>query len=589
MAAIAMVLVVAIVSRSGIAPPVDRWLTGILDGGTRGSEPSALAAATAQQLKPGETPVREIGGLATLDFDEHTAPTHSLDQSASIFQPPGPHSATDTSAHRGTDRQALDSDNEAPDAEKAGADETSDDPTEDPSDDDAILSISGRVQDEFGEPVPGIRVVAAARHLFGQQENAKPRGSQRQQTASTDSEGYFDIPQLADGEYLVSTVATAHYGSAATSLRAGTNSAVLVVKSNSADTVYVSGTITGNQGQPLPDAHARSPGAVGSALSGEDGRYRLKLDIRDREKTYSVLFTKDGYRAKSLAIQGSVENGAEIWLDAALEPEQDTAAVNGTVTGPDGTNIPGARIELWSARLQRSYRARSNQAGQFSLSAVEVGDDYRLWVRPRSDYEQYLEQPVSIPPGGRSLSVLVQPLSSGTLRGRMVDAEGSPVPGFSLWLRSFAPSAQQQRVVTSDRDGQFTVTDLPAGEVSFFTQSSPFLRVIGLDFSPATQKSIQLALDFGSYTVGGHVVDPQGNPVAGAQVSLTWSHANGEIRSRSRRTAVTGRDGSFLFEKVGAGWHELSADAAGYHPSTQGHDVSLSGGNIVVSLQGNTS
>lgn len=467
---------------------------------------------------------------------------------------------------------------EAQDGDRATAD--------DPSEDNAIRSISGWVQNNGGEPVPGIQVIAAARQLFRPQEGGEPRVGQTRQTARTDNEGFFEMPQLADGEYLVSTVATAEYKSAKATLRAGVSSAVLVVKGDALHKVYVYGTVSSSQGQALAGVRARAPGATGAASSGDDGRYSLALTVGNLDQSYSVRFTRRGYRTQSRKLDGaSLKDAGEIRLDVVLEPVEGTATVAGTVWDTAGNAIPGARVRLSSADLQRSYTARSDHAGQFSFPEVEVGDDYRLWVRPQSDYKEYIREPITVPADGASLSVTLQPLGSGTLEGRMVDADGHPVPGFSLWLRTASPSTQRQRMVTSNGAGRFTVDDLPEGEVSFFTQSSPYLQVVGVHFSPEDQNGVQLALDFGSYEVGGYVLDGNGDPVAGAPLSLAWSLAEAGIQSRSKRSTVTDATGYFLFTQVGPGWHMLTVDAAGYRPTRLDHYVSFSGEDVIVRLQ----
>ena len=109
-----------------------------------------------------------------------------------------------------------------------------------------------------------------------------------------------------------------------------------------------------------------------------------------------------------------------------LEPVEEATIVEGTVTDLAGSVISNARIRLTSSGLQRNYTTCSDQVGEFSLSSVEVGDDYRLWVRPQSDYREYIEEPISIAADGANLWVTLDPLTNGRFEGQMIDSDGTP-------------------------------------------------------------------------------------------------------------------------------------------------------------------
>ena len=166
----------------------------------------------------------------------------------------------------------------------------------------------------------------------------------------------------------------------------------------------------------------------------------------------------------------------------------------------------------------------------------------------------------------------------------MVAADGTPLPDFSLWLRVASPSEQQHRVVTSDRNGRFTVADLPQGELSFSTRASPHFRITGVQFAPEVRDRVQLWLDLGSYEARGYVLDADGEPLPGSRVSLTWSLIDGAVQSRSTRETVTDAAGWFLFTQLGPGWHTLTVDAPGHRPARLDHYVS-SGDDLAVRLQ----
>src|SRR5204863_306645 len=67
----------------------------------------------------------------------------------------------------------------------------------------------------------------------------------------------------------------------------------------------------------------------------------------------------------------------------------------------------------------------------------------------------------------------------------------------------------------------------------------------------------RLDLPFVRRPVRGRVLDPAGEPVAGAEVRISSGH--------SQHTATTGADGVFAFRMV-AGWARLDVKTAGYVP-----------------------
>jgi hypothetical protein len=245
-----------------------------------------------------------------------------------------------------------------------------------------------------------------------------------------------------------------------------------------------------------------------------------------------------------------------------MEPINELATVTGSVTDINGSPIHGAGVQLYSANLMRSFRTVSDRAGFFSLYNVEIAPDYRLWVRTKDSYKDYIEAAIVVNPEGVHLSVILEPLDIGSLTGQMVDLFGNPLPQFSLWLRS--SYIQQYMLVTSDQNGYFFVKELPAGEVSLGTRSSPYFTINGIRLSPGENKNVQLILDTGSYETRGQVIDSFGNPVPGAKVSLLWFHQGGDIRSRSSRETASDGNGYFLFTQLGPGIHSVTVTAPGY-------------------------
>jgi hypothetical protein len=217
------------------------------------------------------------------------------------------------------------------------------------------------------------------------------------------------------------------------------------------------------------------------------------------------------------------------------------------------------------------YHARSDANGSFSIADVEIGPDYRLSVVAPVPFRDYSERGIHITESGLSLEIVLESLATGHLAGRMADVEGNPLPGLRLWLGG--ASARSGVPVVSDERGNFELEDAPLGSLSFDTRASPSLRVSGLTLREGGESDVLLVLDSGEREMAGKVLDDRGDPVAGAQVSLSWSHTSGGLQSTSRRATRTDPSGSFRFSELGPGAHLLEIRAVGFLIAQEHHDA----------------
>ncbi len=235
----------------------------------------------------------------------------------------------------------------------------------------------------------------------------------------------------------------------------------------------------------------------------------------------------------------------------------------GDLRDQQGVPLAGERVHLQSQLQNTHYQAVSGPDGSFSFSEVSASSDYRLRVRPKGRYTDYSWKPVDLNADTPPLAVVLEALSAGRLTGRMVDAEGNPVPQFSLWLRS-AQARGKWLKVTGDAYGYFKVDEVPEGLLIFQTRSLPQFRISGIPLDAESERYVELVLDWGEAVLEGRVVNAHGNPLAGAQVNLSWLHGEGPVRSRSARKTVTDSRGWFTFSRLGPGPRHLNVSAAGH-------------------------
>jgi protocatechuate 3,4-dioxygenase beta subunit len=448
-------------------------------------------------------------------------------------------------------------------------------------DDTVLLPISGWVLDQDGEPVAAIAVTASTRRLARDGKTSGPGGEAEE--ALTDAEGYFIFADLPDGEYLLQTESTDLFGSATSVVRTGVSSTVLRVTEENGNPVRIFGVVTEEDGQPIAGARVAPTDESQSATTNDTGKYSLEITVDQRSRTRSMRFTKAGYRAENLGIRQSDLHDLSEWrLDARLQVK-DGVSVDGTVMGVEGTPVAGARIQLYSKSHGHSHQATSGQDGSFLMDNVEMGDDYRLWVRPKSDFQDYVDEGFRVGKGGIFVPVVLEPLEDSSLRGRMVNAFHDPISQFTLWMWNSGAGANRDLAVTSDSGGHFLVEDIPAGEIVFGSRGHPQFTVGGIRLEPDKTTTADLVLDWGHGEMAGYLVNSDsGEPVAGAEVTLIWADEEQGVTSRSRRQTVADGSGYFIFTELGPGLHTIMVNARGYQSVRR---EAMPGEGIVIELQ----
>ncbi len=422
------------------------------------------------------------------------------------------------------------------------------------------LAVTGRVLNPRGEPIAGVEI-STKRHHFASAVSESVSGDRSPRTTRSRDDGSFEIRGLAEGEYDLETRATERFAPAKLLVQAGGAPVDLVLQEG----VRIYGTVTNARGEALARVHVGAWGPTSAgAYTNERGDYELRLEREpeDGETVYTIRFNLHGYKEAQLPLPRPGSEGTrEVRLDVELRAVEDAALVTGVVESERGEPVLGANVTL-SRQTGPKYHARSDADGNFSLADVEIGADYRLSLVAPVPFRDYSEQGIRVTEDGLSLEIVLESLATGRLTGRMVDAEGNPLPGFRLWLGG--ASVRSALPVSSDEQGFFELADAPAGSLSFDTRASPRLRVSGLMLREGGDADVLLVLDSGDHEMAGKVLDDRGDPVAGAQVSLSWSHASGGLQSTSERVTATDPSGSFRLSHLGPGEHLLEVRAAGY-------------------------
>jgi len=449
----------------------------------------------------------------------------------------------------------------------------------------ALFPISGRVIDELARGVPGIEVAVYPKNLFTPSDPKAPVQNTNLRVVRTDIDGFYGVWDIPDGEYRLRTERDERYDAAELIVRAGTDSADLILRARQLALV-VDGTVSGD-GEPLPGVEVIAVGQPsGAAYTDKDGSYEIELEISAGKPAYTLRFARDGYReqrkvltADDLAARGRIR------VDTDLEPRQTMVEVTGWVRDREGETISGETVQLYSEAARQRYTAVSGRRGEIHFPSVETSDDYMVSARPADVYQDYVALDVDIGVAGAELDIVLEPRAHGRLVGQMVNPDGRPVPSFSLWLRNREALNRPPRLVTGDPQGFFEIDRVEAGPLVFETRGSPHVTISGIRLAPGETRDVILVLDWGTHRVSGLVMDDMGRPVSASELFVTSVRDDGGLRSHVVRRAVTDETGFFLVSQVGSGYHTIRVDSPGFRSRVIDHEVGRESPGVIIRLE----
>ncbi|MDK2971971.1 MAG: hypothetical protein PWP23_1726 [Candidatus Sumerlaeota bacterium] len=306
-----------------------------------------------------------------------------------------------------------------------------------------------------------------------------------------------------------------------------------------------------------------------TARTGEDGRFELAVPAAG---PYQVLASggEDSARRVTAAeveveAGGTVEVELSIPADAVVQGrviEADTGspiAGLGASTTPYFRDMPDGRTE----RIDDPDRTevRTGADGLFTLqvplilregvgSASFYFDPPAGWIAANDDrisgYTVYLSK---VAPGA-TVPVDIVLRRSAVLRGRTVDAAGTPVPNAGVGLRG-----RQTATAISDGEGGFEIA-VPPGTDAVLTAMTPGLYGDAMVPVPAEGAVPELTIVMRETgIVGGTVLDADGKPAEGLFVQLWKNFAGGRTSSAvgTPSPVKTAKDGTFRFQDVPPG------------------------------------
>lgn len=342
---------------------------------------------------------------------------------------------------------------------------------------------------------------------------------------------------------------------------------------------HITGTLTTPDGQPAAGVQVLPSWDYIGNTTGADGTYSLKVAPIPTTVTFGATgTTRPGYLGASgyVADQGSAVpvtfSGADVTGKNAVIPFW--PRLSGTVTDTHGNPAAGITVGLGPSSgdwyVSMSTTAKQDGTYVLYLQQAPTGDrTVRTW-------ESQVYTPTTVPitltgadQPGFDLVAHTVPMVNGTIK----DSIGDPVSGINVTVLQASNGYYAGSTVTG-ADGHYSVplnVGTPAVIVEFTDPSvihaGGYLGSGG--FNPTTPISFTVGVDEVRYDdvviptyrhVSGKVLGPDGDPVAGVQVSARVAASE----STWVASSTTGPDGSWSLKLIPGPWHIAVASPGGY-------------------------
>ncbi len=377
--------------------------------------------------------------------------------------------------------------------------------------------LAGRVLGPDGRPVPGASVTLTPRVRPGDSPDLAPVPL----FATTGADGTFRFDAAGTGanELLVEAA-----GFAAQRVDAPKGGA-LRAPFRLSPAATLSGSVKKRDGKPAPGALVRfEEGRLATRWveAGADGAFRI-ADAPARAGRVVVDAGEEGWAEAAGVTPGTAGKPVVLTLAPPASLEGKTVNV--------GTLRPVPRVKLVVTTAGGTRVERSGPDGKYRVRGLRPGDLGLRAEEPR--HVPWSRDDLKLARGeARALDV---PLTLGaTLSGRVVDERGNPVAdakgvvsrpaaGAAAFFARLRPGTAAFR---SRPDGTFVATRLAPGENQSLSVTHPEHEKTllgGLALTPGgTKAGLVVTLPRG-LVLAGTVRDAEGNPIPGAEVSLSQS------------------------------------------------------------------
>ncbi|MCX6583419.1 MAG: carboxypeptidase regulatory-like domain-containing protein [Candidatus Aminicenantes bacterium] len=423
---------------------------------------------------------------------------------------------------------------------------------------------------------------------------------------TTGANGYYEIPGIAPGNYLVSFDAQ----NAGNYVKQWFNNRA---RMETADIVTINpGAATANINAQLADG-----GAVSGRVTDESGNGIANVDVQIMDLsgyTYAQNNTDvDGY----YTVQGAAAGNCRVYFNGPSAgnyiPEyynnkngwqplsSDTVAVtagqttenidaqlatggniSGRVTDGSGNGIPGVGISVRDLTGNGKAGANTDGDGYYTAAAIPTGN-YMVYFdgagagnyvpeyyNNKNSWEPQTADMVIVTAGQTTPGIDVQLDEGATILGRVTDGSGNGIDGVSVQIKR----TDNYTIIWTGTDGSgnYTAQGIPAGSWKVLFQASQYTNYVNEFYND--KMSLENA-DLVNVTVGqtipgidaqladggsisGRVADISGNGIPGVSIGV-FDIANNMWINRSGGI-FTDENGYYTYTGIPAGNHKVSFD-----------------------------
>jgi protocatechuate 3,4-dioxygenase beta subunit len=344
---------------------------------------------------------------------------------------------------------------------------------------------------------------------------------------------------------------------------------------SSAKAGTISGRVLGPDGHPVADApvtwfatsspmqaladatSCKKASPAGQTRSDADGRFQVALDPSGPLVAVSIRIEPAGL--PWVELEGPYDPAETLRLADLDLPAPQTVA--GTVVGPDGKPIAGARVAV-----RQGTRFDRDEATIFAEATAGSDGAFRIANAPPAPARLSVRA-AGWPPHERSLradsgSLRVALERGASVSGTVLDASGRPAAG--ALVRSGSVAA------TTDAQGHYRLDGVPPGlqRVEASAPGGMVARKGGVRLAAASPASADLQLQAGA-TISGTVIDAlTRRPIAGARIAVAEASGSGAGSSEPSEFTRSDAKGRFSAPGLLPADYEIRAVKAGYLAAT---------------------
>lgn len=415
----------------------------------------------------------------------------------------------------------------------------------------ALLPIGGTIDGTVIDAISLLPISGATIRIF--------QGMEVIQTETTNVSGFYSVPDLAPGNYIVQASATGYQSQ-------NIGASVQVSPTTTVDFALalnpgsISGTVTDSiTTNPIEGALVEvfdGSISVGFADTDGSGNYTIP-DLTPGN--YTVTASADGYQSKTVG--ASVASSVTTTVDFALE--QPPGTLSGRVTDAStGNPIPGASINVFQGvTLITSVLTDTN--GQYSITEFAPGN-YLVSANANLHQEQVKAGTVT----SNATTTINFSLNSdpGTISGQVADVGATPIEGATINVYN---GQVLLATALTDPNGNYQIPNLSPGNF-VVTASKPTFQTqaVGAIVTAGATTIVNFVLLAPPGTISGTVTDAiTTNPIVGAKVLVFSGQTFMAI-------GVTDVNGNYAIPNLEPGEYTVIASAgANYQNASQGTTV----------------